>query len=177
MSGCAGNGGTVKVMSVWLTQPSQINSAAFISPRSLLLRSLLWTEIIRWSDARVQATYRSRILSACSREFLFLSQSENPDDSTPVLQRIMGLEASELKPTCKPWDRLLAPARPATIVMGNSRPFAAWIVITLTESLSDSGSTLSTALLFLSACELAQRKNLWRVPLVASLQALAWSTT
>ena len=127
MTGCDGNGGTVKVVSVGPRHPSQINSAAFISPRSIfvLLRSRLWTEIIRWSDARVQATYRSRIISACSRELLFLSQSENPDDSTPALQRISGLDASGLKPTCKPRDLLLAQARPATIVIGNSRPFAA----------------------------------------------------
>ena len=66
---------------------------------------------------------------------------------------------------------------PDTIVIGNSRPFAAWMVMMRTASSSVSGSTAS-ATRAPSAVWCSTHCRYWRrLPPADSLQLRAWSVT
>ncbi len=66
---------------------------------------------------------------------------------------------------------------PDTIVMGNCRPFAPWMVMMLTASSSVSGSTVSATRALSDACRRAHSRYSRSEPPSASLHARAWSMT
>ena len=66
---------------------------------------------------------------------------------------------------------------PDTIVIGNSRPLAAWMVMMRTASSSVSGRTASATRAPSGVCSSTQCRYWRRLPPVASLHARAWSMT